>query len=91
MQANELGKKSCGFLVEVQVEAVKETYFNEFVDLNDYDSEGRRILTNPNFPICQQEFGQSRSDIIAELRYCDHCFHRDCIFTCLGRKPTCPT
>ncbi|KAL0699046.1 hypothetical protein Bca4012_055168 [Brassica carinata] len=81
------GERS-GFMVEAQVEAVKETYFNNCIDLNDYDSEGRRIRAEPDCPICLQEFGRG---IITKLRCCDHSFHRDCILTWLGRKPSCPT
>ncbi|KAF3496228.1 hypothetical protein DY000_02054390 [Brassica cretica] len=89
-EAIELGKTSHGFLVEAQVEAVKETYINDVVDFNDYDSEGQRIPTKPDCPICLLEFGQSTSTIIAKLRCCDHCYHRDCILTWLRRNHSCP-
>lgn len=85
-EAIELGKTSHGFLVE----AVEETYINDVVDFNDYDSEGQRIPTKPDCPICLLEFGQSTSTIITKLRCCDHCYHRDCILTWLRRKHSCP-
>lgn len=81
------GKRS-GFMIEAQVEAVKETYFNNCIDLNDYDSEGQRIAAEPDCPICLQDFGEK---IITKLRCCDHSFHRSCILTWLSRKPSCPT
>ncbi|CAH8295567.1 unnamed protein product [Eruca vesicaria subsp. sativa] len=83
----EEGKRS-GFKVEAQVEAVKETYFNNCTDLNDYDSEGRKIAAETDCPICLQDFGKN---IITKLRCCDHSFHRSCILTWLSRKPSCPT
>ncbi|KAL0698316.1 hypothetical protein Bca4012_054438 [Brassica carinata] len=90
-EAIELGKTSSGFLVEAQVEAVKETYINDVVDFNDYDSEGQRIPTKPDCPICLQEFGQSTSTIITKLRCCDQCYHRDCILRWLRHNHSCPT
>ncbi|KAJ4902195.1 RING/U-box superfamily protein [Raphanus sativus] len=90
-EAIELSKTGHGFLVEAQVEAVKETYINDVVDLNDYDSKGQRIPIKPVCPICLKEFVHSTSTIITKLRCCNHCFHRDCILTWLRRNHSCPT
>ncbi|KAG2256481.1 hypothetical protein Bca52824_075775 [Brassica carinata] len=84
----EEGKRS-GFMVEAQVGAVKQTYINNCIDVNDYNSEGRKIPTEPDCPICLQDFGPR--SIITKLRCCDYNFHRDCILMWLGRKPSCPT
>ncbi|CAN6995601.1 hypothetical protein Bca4012_049354 [Brassica carinata] len=84
----EEGKRS-GFMVEAQVGAVKQTYINNCIDVNDYNSGGLKIPTEPDCPICLQDFGPR--SIITKLRCCDYNFHRDCILTWLGRKPSCPT
>ncbi|KAJ0230939.1 hypothetical protein HA466_0303280 [Hirschfeldia incana] len=93
-EAIELGGSSThrggGFSVEAQVEAVKENYFTDFVDLNDYDSQGRRIPTEPDCPICLQEFGTNTTTIITKLSCCGHTFHRVCILPWLHRTPSCP-
>ncbi|KAJ0247358.1 hypothetical protein HA466_0167820 [Hirschfeldia incana] len=85
----EEGKRS-GFMVEAQVEAVKQTNLTNCIDVNDYDSEGRKIIrTEPDCPICLQDFGPQST--ITKLGCCHHSFHRDCILTWLGRKTSCPT
>ncbi|KAJ4880740.1 RING/U-box superfamily protein [Raphanus sativus] len=86
-EALELGKTlESGFLVEAQVEAVKEIYFHNFLQLNDC----QRIPTAElDCAICLQEFGD-QSNIITKLQ-CGHSFHRDCILAWLRRKASCPT
>ncbi|KAJ4886673.1 hypothetical protein Rs2_26421 [Raphanus sativus] len=76
-----------GFLVDALAEVVQETYLNDFVDVNDYDSEGQKIPTEPDCAICLREFGDQTSTKL----HCDHIFHRDCILTWLRRKSSCPT
>lgn len=75
-----------GFLVE----AVKETYLNNLLSLDDYDSQGRRILIEPNCVICLEELSSSGQRKIMQLP-CSHNFHRNCILEWLHRKHACPT
>ncbi|CAH2078693.1 unnamed protein product [Thlaspi arvense] len=79
-----------GFLVEAEVEVIKEISLEGFYDFNDYDSVGRLIPTEPDCTICLEELSSGGPKTIMKLR-CAHNFHRDCLLTWLRRKHSCPT
>ncbi|VVB09523.1 unnamed protein product [Arabis nemorensis] len=81
--------KEEGFIVEAEAEIVKETSLNNWVCINDYDSEGRRKPIEQDCAICLEELSSNKK-IIMKLP-CSHNFHRDCVLSWLSRKHSCPS
>lgn len=85
----EIGER--GFLLEADVEISDETWFDNWINPNDYDSQIRLIPIEQECTICLEELSLGGGQKKIMKLPCHHNFHTECIRPWLKRKHSCPT